>query len=44
MKTLHLTVLMTLLSLLLCTDPALEWTDPVSGTRYDFSALKKDPK
>ena len=20
------------------------WTDPVSGTKYDFSALKKDPK
>lgn len=20
------------------------WTDPVSGTKYDFSSLKKDPK
>jgi hypothetical protein len=22
----------------------LDWVDPVSGTKYDFSSLKKDPK
>lgn len=22
----------------------LEWTDPASGTKYDFSALKKSPE
>lgn len=25
-------------------DSQLEWTDPVSGTYYNFAALKKDPK
>lgn len=30
---------------LICQDnSAFEWTDPVSGTKYDFSGLKKSPE
>ncbi len=41
MRILHLTLLLTLLFNIYC-DPATEWTDPQSGTKYDFSSLKKD--
>ena len=27
-----------------CTEGPFDWTDPVSGTKYDYSALKRDPK
>ena len=33
-----------LLQSALCFDSPLEWTDPISGTKFDFSSLKKDPK
>jgi hypothetical protein len=23
---------------------ALDWTDPLTGTKYDFSSLKKNPE
>ena len=47
MKILRLILLSTLSMTLLCSEaiPNLtDWTDPLSGTKYDFSSLKKDPK
>jgi hypothetical protein len=43
MKTLHFTIFLTLLFKIYC-DPVTEWTDPQSGTKYDFSSLKRDPE
>lgn len=43
MKILHLSILLTLSFNIYC-DPATEWTDPVSGTKYDFGSLKRDPE
>ena len=31
-------------SLCQCNEGTFEWTDSVSGTKYDFSGLKRDPK
>jgi hypothetical protein len=28
----------------LCDNSAFEWTDPASGTKYDFSSLKRNPE
>ena len=41
-----LSILVTIFSAFICThvDSPLEWTDPVSGTYYNFSSLKKDPR
>jgi hypothetical protein len=46
MKIVYLLIAISLLNIeILCeaTSP-LDWTDPSSGTKYDFSSLKKDPK
>jgi hypothetical protein len=43
MKRLHLILLALFASQIVC-DIATEWTDPVSGTKYDFTSLKKDVK
>jgi len=44
MKTLPLIIITTLFLYIYCDSPALEWTDPTSGTKYDFSSLKRDPE
>ena len=33
-----------LLFLINCNISTTEWTDPVSGTKYDYSALKRNPE
>ena len=43
MKILHLTIILKLFLNIYCI-PSTEWTDPVSGTKYDFSSLKRDPE
>ena len=33
--------LMLIMSGIICDNSALEWSDPSSGTKYDFSSLKR---
>lgn len=45
MKTNRLILLFSFLILSIsCNPSATEWTDPVSGTKYDFTALRKSPE
>jgi hypothetical protein len=45
MKTIRLLLLSALLILSITCNPSnTEWTDPVSGTKYDFTALRKSPE
>jgi hypothetical protein len=42
----QISVILALVSCATMTDltSTTDWTDPTSGTKYDFSSLKKDPK
>ena len=33
--------LMIIISAIICQNPQNEWSDPVSGTKYNFDTLKK---
>ncbi len=46
MKILRLILSLSLFSLIIkCQDLSpLDWTDPVSGTKYDFTSLKRNPE
>jgi hypothetical protein len=37
-------LLLTLSSIKSNNDPSTTYTDPASGTKYDFSGLKRDPR
>lgn len=43
---LQISLILSLFSFVLLTNvpSTTEWTDTTSGTKYDFSSLKKDPK
>ncbi len=36
--------LMLFISGIICQNNLFEWSDPVSGTKYDFSTLKRTPE
>jgi len=38
-------IICSMFSIILCAnEPNLEWTDPISGTYFNFSSLKKNPQ
>jgi hypothetical protein len=44
MRKIFFCILIALFVFTVCEESQTEWTDPVSGTKYDFTSLKRDPK